>query len=357
METPELKPVPSENKVIHYSIQLLALAALIGWCFAIIRPFLTPLIWGSVMAVALYPTHNLLTKKLGGRNFWSASIITVLFLLLIIGPALWLMLSTVSEVKDLIAEYQAGTISVPAPSEDVKAWPLVGRKLFDLWAAASSNFTSLVVEHKDQAKGIILGFLALLASAGKGILLFTISIVVSGVFLAYAKSLSELAESFFIRIAGDHGKSMTEVSETTVRNVAKGILGVALIQSLLAGIGLVLAGVPLAGLWIAICLILSIVQIGILPISAGAIIYIWTTGDTLTASLLTVWLIIVGLMDNVLKPILLGRGAPVPMVIVFIGAIGGFMASGFIGLFTGAIILSLGYKLFYGWLDRGSVQS
>lgn len=355
MEAPQLSPAPSENKVIHYSLQLLALAALIGWCFVIIRPFLTPLIWGSVMAVALYPTHKLLTSKLRGRNIWSATIITVLFLILIIGPCFWLLISTVSEVKNLIEEYRAGNITVPSPSADVKTWPLVGSKLFEIWSMASSNFSSLIMEHKDQVKNFILGFLALLAGTGKGMLLFTLSVVVSGVFLAKAKTLGEFVESFFIRIAGYHGKSMTEVAKTTVGNVAKGILGVALIQSLLAGIGLVLAGVPLAGLWILVCVILAIVQIGIIPVSGGVIIYIWTTGDTLTASLLTVWLIVVGLMDNVLKPILLGRGAPVPMFIVFIGAIGGFMASGFIGLFTGAIILSLGYKLFNAWLAKESV--
>lgn len=144
---------------------------------------------------------------------------------------------------------------------------------------------------------------------------------------------------------------MVESAELTVRNVAKGVLGVAIIQSLLAGIGFVLAGIPLAGLWILVCLVLSIVQIGILPVSVGVIIYIWGAADTGTATIFTIWMVLVGVSDNILKPILLGKGAPAPMLVVFLGAIGGFMVSGFIGLFTGAIILTLGYKLMISWLE------
>ena len=147
------------------------------------------------------------------------------------------------------------------------------------------------------------------------------------------------------------GIEMTQLAEVTVRNVAKGILGVAFIQSMLAGVGFVLAGIPLAGLWIVISLVLAIVQVGILPVSVGVIIYIWGHGSTLTAILLTVWMLFVGVIDNILKPIMLGKGAPVPMLVVFLGAIGGFISTGFIGLFTGAIILSIGYKLLQAWLN------
>ena len=147
------------------------------------------------------------------------------------------------------------------------------------------------------------------------------------------------------------GTEMNELAVVTVRNVAKGILGVAFIQSMLAGVGFVLAGIPLAGLWIVISLVLAIVQVGILPVSVGVIIYIWGHGSTLTAILLTVWMLFVGVIDNILKPIMLGKGAPVPMLVVFLGAIGGFISTGFIGLFTGAIILSIGYKLLQAWLN------
>ena len=138
----------------------------------------------------------------------------------------------------------------------------------------------------------------------------------------------------------------------TIRNVSRGIIGVAFIQATLAGIGFLIAGVPLAGLWALISLFLAIIQIGVTPVLIVVIIYIFSTASTLTAVLLTIWLILVGLSDNILKPLLLGKGAPVPMLVIFLGAIGGFIFSGFMGLFLGAIVLSIGYKLLQAWLDE-----
>ncbi len=340
----------SQNPFISNAIQLLALSLLLVWCFKILEPFISLLVWAMVLAIALYPLHRMLMKKLGGRNSWSASIITVMMILLIIGPSVWLLMASVTELKELGQSYRAGEFNIPPPPDKVKDWPLIGPKVNALWSEASSNLAKLVTEHRDQVKAILVGLFGLLSSTSKGILLFTAALIISGVLLAYAKPAGELAKELFVKIAGKHGDNMAEVAEITVRNVAKGILGIAVLQSILAGIGLVLAGIPFAGLWILVCLILAIIQIGILPVSIGVIIYIWGTADTLTATLLTIWMILVGISDNILKPIMLGKGAPSPMLIVFLGAIGGFMFSGFIGLFTGAIVLSLGYKLFIGWL-------
>lgn len=339
------------NPIIHYTLQLLALALLLIACYMILAPFITLMVWASVLAITLYPLQKRIASRLGGRNGWAASIITVLMMAILIAPAVWLLLSTVKEIRELAELYRAGQFDIPPPPENVKGWPLVGNKIFNLWASANSNLTELITEHTDQVKVISLKFLDLLASTGKGILLFTLAVVASGVLLAYAKPSGEFAKSLFIKLLGKMGADMTDLAEVTVRNVAKGILGVAFIQSMLAGIGFVLAGIPLAGLWIVICLVLAIVQIGILPVSIGVIIYIWGHGSTTTAVLLTIWMLIVGVSDNILKPIMLGKGAPVPMLVVFLGAIGGFMSTGFIGLFTGAIILSVGYKLMQGWLN------
>lgn len=344
----------SVNPVVSNAIQLLALSLLLVWCFRILEPFISLLVWAMVLAIALYPLHNMLVKKLRGRNSWSATIITILMVLLIIGPSVWLLMASVNELKELGQAYRAGEISIPPPPDKVKDWPVIGPKANQLWSEASSNLSTLVSEHRDQVKAGLLTLFDLLASTSKGILMFMLAIIISGVLLAYAKPAGELAKSLFIRIAGKYGDNMAEMAEVTVRNVAKGILGIAILQSILAGIGLVIAGVPFAGLWILLCLILAIVQIGILPVSIGVIIYIWGSADTLTATLLTIWMILVGVSDNILKPLMLGKGAPAPMLIVFLGAIGGFMFSGFIGLFTGAIVLSLGYKLFIGWLRGGN---
>jgi predicted PurR-regulated permease PerM len=224
--------------------------------------------------------------------------------------------------------------------------------VYATWLSASQDLTALVTQHSDEVKSVLLKFFDLLKNTAGGVVIFTFSIIISGILLAYAKSGGNFAHKLFTQLAGKAGETMANSAELTVRNVAKGVLGVAVIQSILAGIGFVVGGIPFAGLWILICLILSIVQIGIMPVSVGVIIYIWGTAEPLPATIFTIWMVIVGVSDNILKPILLGKGAPAPMLVVFIGAIGGFMFSGFIGLFTGAIVLTLGYNLMNSWLNN-----
>jgi predicted PurR-regulated permease PerM len=338
------------NPVIHQSLQLLALGLLLVWCFFILSPFITPLVWAAVMATAFYPLHQSLSRRLNNKSGLSATIISVSLLLIIMGPAVWLLLATADEFQILVDQYRHNDLHIPAPNEKVANWPIVGNKIYTLWNEASINLSDTLVNHQNEIKPYLFKFFTLLKSSAKGLLLFSLSIGISGVLLAYAKEGSDLMKTFFTKLAGKEGENMSESAQVTIRNVVKGILGVAIIQTIFAGIGLVVAGIPFAGVWILICLILSIVQIGILPVSLGAIIYIWGSADTLTATIFTIWMIAAGLLDNFLKPILLGKGAPAPMAIVFMVAIGGFLFSGFIGLFTGAIILTLGYKLAVSWL-------
>jgi predicted PurR-regulated permease PerM len=211
-----------------------------------------------------------------------------------------------------------------------------------------------LTRYAPQLKVISLKLLELVMSTTMGLLLFTLSVIIAGVLMANAKGGGKLVRDLFVSLAGERGSDFADVSTRTIRNVVKGILGVAIIQGLLAGMGFMVAGVPGAGLWAFLCLFLAIIQIGIAPVVIPVIIYMFYNADTLTAGLLMVWLILVMLSDNFLKPILLGRGAPVPMLVVFLGSIGGFISMGFIGLFIGAVILSLGFKLFQAWLKINS---
>jgi predicted PurR-regulated permease PerM len=339
-----------ENKVIHYAMQLLALSLLIYFCFEIIKPFVTLLIWASVLAITLYPLHKKLTKFLKGRKWISATIITIVMFLFIVGPATMLILATVDEFKVLNTAYSEGNMQIPPPNEIVKEWPVIGNKLYELWADASENITGFIANHTETIKPIALKLLDLLSGAGMGILLLMASILVAGVLMVFGEQGAELAKMFFARLVGKRGEVMEESVAITVRNVAKGVIGVAFIQGIMAGIGLVLAGVPLAGLWALTGMVLCIVQIGMMPVSIGVVIFIWSTADTTTAILLTIWMLFIGIIDNILKPLMMGLGAPAPMLVVFMGTIGGFIFGGFIGLFTGAIVLTLGYQLLMGWL-------
>jgi predicted PurR-regulated permease PerM len=241
------------------------------------------------------------------------------------------------------------------PPESIKNIPVIGRKLDETWLKASTDFSQVAQENKERIKNVLIGFFGLLSSIIKGILLLAAAVILGAVLMYFGQPAGNFANAFFRRLAGEDGADMAKVAEVTIRNVTRGILGVAFIQSMLAGIGMVIGGVPLAGLWTLLCLMLAIVQIPILPVAIGVIIYMWTSdASTAMAVIITVWMLIVGLIDNVLKPLMLGKGAPVPMLVVFLGAIGGFIFTGFTGLFTGAIVLSLAYKLFDKWMKSGS---
>lgn len=340
-----------DNKVIHYALQLLALSILLYFCYEIIRPFINLLIWGSVLAITLYPLHKRFTNLLKGRKWISATIITVIMFLFIIGPATMLTLATVDEFKVIKELYGEGLHSIPPPDENVKNWPVIGPALFEQWTEISADIKDFYNKHAETLNPIGLKLLDLLSSVGMGILLLMASFLVAGIMMVYGEQGAEFANMFFARLAGKQGEVMEKSVAITVRNVAKGVIGVAFIQGMLAGVGLVIAGVPLAGLWALLGMVLCIIQIGMMPVSVGVVIYIWTSADTTTAILLTIWMLFIGIIDNILKPIMMGIGAPAPMLIVFMGTIGGFIYNGFIGLFTGAIILTIGYQLAIGWLQ------
>jgi predicted PurR-regulated permease PerM len=245
---------------------------------------------------------------------------------------------------------------IPPPGENLKSWPALTKPIVDLWQLASENLQAAAMKFAPQLKTVGTFVLAQLAATGVGVVQFLISIIIAGVFLGYAKESGSTMTSLFVRLAGKQGESFAETTELTIRNVVKGVLGVAVIQSLLAGIGFFIAGVPAAGLWTLFCLILALIQVGVAPVSVLVIIYMWATADTLTAALLTGWLGFVSISDNILKPILLGKGAPVPMLVVLLGSLGGFVVSGFLGLFLGPVLLALGYRLFEVWMGSETAR-
>jgi predicted PurR-regulated permease PerM len=261
----------------------------------------------------------------------------------------------IEEVKDLRASYNEGTLTIPPPTEKVKEWPVVGEKLYDIWYNTSANLEQTIVKYQDQltefwkklAKGIL--------SAAGGVIQIMAALIIAGILLIFG-SAGESIRKFFRKLAGDRGDEFADVTMKTVANVVKGILGLALILALLHGVLFMLAGIPYAGLWTLLIFVLGVLQIPLFFITLPIIIYLFAVKEPLPAIVWTVLMLVAGLSDNVLRPILLGKGAPVPMLVIFIGVIGGFILSGFIGLFTGAIVLSIGYKLFVGWLNSNGSE-
>ncbi len=338
-------------------LRIAALGILLYACYSILEPFISIMLWAFVLAVSLNPFYFSVRRLFGGKGIFAAVFIVVLFLSILIVPIVWMSISTGLSLEKYGQQIASGELVVPMPSPNIQTIPLIGGPVYEAWSLASTNMGELVIQYKDQLIFVGRTVVNLLASTGKGIVLLLLSIIISGVLLIYGKEAGNFGRAFFVRLVGERGNEMASVAEVTVRNVTKGILGVAFIQSMLAGLGFFIAGIPFAGLWTLMCLFLSVMQIGLLPVSLGVIIYAWTTMNTFHAILLTAWMLFVGIVDNILKPIFLGRKAPVPMIVVFLGAIGGFIHSGFIGLFTGAIILSLAYKLMISWVNHTNLDS
>ena len=289
---------------------------------------------------------------MGNRPKIAALIITILLFAVFIVPAFFLADSMIDGIKQFSAGLKSNHFSIAPPPDKVADWPLIGKSLYSTWLSASENLVPFLQKYQEQLISAGQWLFNALVGTGTGILQLFVSIIVSGILLATSGNAADMIRKLFKKIAGERGEEFTTVTETTIRNISKGVLGVSAIQSLYLGLIFILSGVPYAGLWAIICLILAIMQVGPFLITIPVIIYFYITMEPWIATIWTVFLIIGTLLDNFLKPILMGKNAPVPTLVIFLGAIGGFISSGFIGLFIGAIVLSLGYKLFITWLKE-----
>ena len=258
----------------------------------------------------------------------------------------------IAGAQHFATDLENGRLSVPPPPERVAGWPIVGERLFDFWKLASENLARALEPLGPQLKAVSGWLLRAGGSAGIALLQLAASFVVAGVLLARGEGMYLGIERFATRLAGPRGPELATLATATIRSVVQGILGVAVIQTLLAGLGFLVAGVPAAGLWALLVLVCAVVQLPVALVLIPPILLVFASSSTLAAVVFTVWCAFVGLVDNVLKPLLFGRGVEIPMVVIFLGAIGGMIALGIIGLFLGAVILALGYELFMSWLDE-----
>lgn len=340
----------SSTSVYDTTIRLFFLFLIIAWCLSILYPFVSIMLWGLILGMAFSPIHKFLVKLMGGKAKLAAFIIVLVSLVVIIVPSWFFLDSIIEEVKEIRNSFQNGTLTVGPPSEKVKSWPVIGNQLYDVWQSASVNLEQTVLKHKDQLAGIGSKLAKGILSAVGGVFQMMVSIIIAGVLLV-TSGTGESIRKFFRKLAGSRGDEFADITFKTVGNVVKGILGVALIQATFIGIGLILAGVPFAGLWTFLVFLFAVLQLPPPLVVIPIIIYLFSAMETLPAVLWTVYLLLGALSDNILKPVLLGKGAPVPMLVIFLGVVGGFIFSGFIGLFTGAIIMSIGYKLFIAWIN------
>lgn len=329
---------------------------IMGWCITILTPFFMPILWGIIIAVASFPLFKKAKGKLGNRNGLTATLLTIIALSLIIVPTTILSSSLFTGVEKIATDMQNGKLDIPPPPANVQEWPVIGEKLYASWDLFSENLSQGMEKYAPQLKNAGNWVFERMKSAGAGVLQFIISIIIAGVLHANAVGCQRFIENLAVRLAGESGLVYCQLSGRLIQSVTQGILGVAIIQAILAGIGFYLAGVPAAGLWAFIVLFLGVIQIGPMIVILPLAIYMMGELSTLAGILFLIYSIAVGLVDNFLKPILLSRGIDAPMIVVFLGAIGGFIAYGIVGLFVGAIILVLGWVLLMAWVHENSEE-
>jgi predicted PurR-regulated permease PerM len=322
-------------------------------CYQVLSPFLTLMVWALILAVALYPLHQFLASKMGGKQGLATTLLVVIGIVLIGAPTAMLMSSLGDSVQQLVHDVQNNALKIPAPRPGVEQWPVVGKRIHDVWSKAYADLPALVQSMQPKVGELAKTALGFVAAIGGGLLQFLASFIIAGIIMAFGQSGSRGSRAIFERIIGHaRGSELAELSTATIRAVAQGVIGVAFIQAIIVGLALLLAGVPWAGVLAVIVLVLGIAQVPALIVTLPVIVYIWWSGDysNVAAIAYTVVLFLSGMADNVLKPLMLGRGVDAPMPVILLGALGGMATAGILGMFVGATLLTLGYQLFMGWV-------
>jgi len=259
----------------------------------------------------------------------------------------------VEGIGSLVTQFKSQTFIIPPPAPSVAGWPLIGKAISKQWLLASQDLEAIIITYREPLSKLGLTILGGLGGFGSSFILFFLSLIIAGAFLIKADALADFVRKLIHRLAGEKSDEIMHIAGVSIKNVAKGILGVAFFQFIAAGTVFMLAKVPFAGLWALAVLVLAILQLPSVIVILPVIIYLFSVKALLSAILWAIALVVIGVSDNVLKPLLMGKGSPVPMLVIFIGAIGGFIFSNFTGLFTGAVVLSVCYNLIVHWIGEG----
>jgi predicted PurR-regulated permease PerM len=337
---------------IDFVVRLGALGLLLYLAFVLVEPFVSVLVWGVVLTVALYPVFDWMAFLLGNRRRLAAALITLLTLLIVIGPATWLALGLIESIRIIVEQLDLSGVTIPPPSGGVKEWPLIGNAIFQFWDLASTNFQAALAKIAPQLKSLGTSLLLVGADAGIGTIKFLVSIILAGILFppapTFAKSLKQIA----VKLNASHGELFIDQAGAIIRALSRGVIGVSVLQALLAGVGLMVGGVPRASFITFAVLLFGIIQIGPSIILVPVVIWSWTVMDAASAALFTLYMVPVNLLDNFLRPIVMGQGLKTPTLVILIGVLGGTIAYGITGLFLGPIVLAVIWELMDVWIKQ-----
>ncbi len=336
---------------IEIFIKIVLLGLILYYALEIVRPFIIPVLWAIIIAVTLSPLVGKLERRFQGKRTMIITLITITTVSALLIPTYMLSDSVIGSSQQLAQDLREGTLSVPPPSESVESWPLVGEKVYTLWSNAAVDLENTLMKFKPQFNEYAGKTASFIGGMLGGILQFVVSLIIAALFLVNSEGSVRVYHTISRRLVGEKGVEWAELSALTIRSVVQGVIGIAAIQGTLALIGLMAIAVPFAWLWAFVVFFLGIIQLPSLIVLGPIIAYVFSVADTTSATIFAIYAILVGLSDNVLKPILLGRGVDIPMLVILLGAIGGMILSGILGLFVGSVGLALAYKLFTVWME------
>ncbi len=348
----------SMRRATDIAVRLGALAIIVAWCLTIIAPFVGIVAWGLIIAIGVTGPYESVTKALGGRRGLAAALFVLLGLVLLVTPAVLLSETLVSGAQRFAREISDGSLAVPPPPPNVADWPIIGSQIHDVWSLAYENLTAALAMLGPQLKAVSTWLLGAAGSVGAGLLQLFGSLIVAGFMLSRGAERTKAVAKLGSRLAGaQRGPALAALASATVSSVVQGIVGVALIQSILAGVGFMAADVPGAGIWAMFVLVAAIVQLPVVLVLIAPVLLVFSSASTPVAVAFTLWCGFITIVDNFLKPLLFGRGVEVPTIVIFVGAIGGMLTMGIIGLFVGAVVLGVGYELFRVWLEEDEASA
>jgi predicted PurR-regulated permease PerM len=349
----------SDRNVIDVLVRLSIVALLVYWAALLVQPFLVLIAWSIILVIVLYPAYSWSVRRLHLPSAIAAGAIIAGCLVVLLGPVTWLGLSAATSARWIAEKLASGELAIPPPVESVRQWPLIGAKTYDLWSLASTNLTAAAVKLGPVLRPLSTHLLYFAGSAGLSVFKFVISIIVAGFLFKPGPALVETVGSVFRRLTAAHGDEYVQMVGVSVRNLARGVIGVAALQSLLVGLGLIVAGIPAAGLISLFVLVLGIIQIGSAIILIPVVIWSFFTMDTFGAVLFALYMVPVSLVDNFLRPIVMAHGLKTPMPVILIGLLGGVWVHGLIGLFVGPVVLAIVWELvrIWIWQEAGGNES
>ncbi len=345
----------SPHDLTRVVLSVLGIGLLIAGSLWVLSPFLGALLWATMIVVSTWPLMLGIQARLGGKRGGAVTVMTVALLLALFAPLYWAV-TTLLEQADRIGELVRSLpeLRLPPPPPWVETLPLVGARAARRWQALAA------LAPDEQAARVApyvrtgLGWFASKAgSFGSMVLHFLLTVVISAILFARGERAAEQVRRFFRRLAGERGDAIVTLSGKAIRAVALGIVVTAAVQTAIAGVGLVAAGAPFAGFLTAVVLVLCIAQIGPLLVMAPVVIWLFATGSAGRGAVLLVFTVVAGAIDNVLRPVLIRRGADLSLLLIFPGVIGGLLWLGIIGLFVGPVVLAVGANLVESWVSSG----